>query len=141
MVSDIGSSNSLVIPLVNTIGKNTQTVVRVEAITAPATCLLPCTAARGASTPRLRSRYIFSITTIELSTNIPIPSAIPDRDIIFSEMPEKYIATIQVSTLNGILMATTMVGIKSFKNNARIRIAKAAPIAMFLTTEFTIKVI
>ena len=45
IVSPISTNNYLVIPSVNTIGKNTQTVVKVDAAIAPATSLLPSTAA------------------------------------------------------------------------------------------------
>ena len=45
MVSARSVNSCLVIPVTNTMGRNTQTVVRVEAVTAPATCLAPETAA------------------------------------------------------------------------------------------------
>ena len=56
IVRDIGVIRSLTIPVVYTIGRNTQAVVRVDATMAPATCLVPCTAALGAAIPLLRSR-------------------------------------------------------------------------------------
>ena len=34
---------------------------------------------------------MFSMTTIELSTSIPMPSASPDNEIMFKEIFEKYI--------------------------------------------------
>ena len=51
MVRHMGASRSRTRPEVNIMGRNTHTVVRVEAIMEPATCLVPCTAARGASMP------------------------------------------------------------------------------------------
>ena len=45
IVSPISTNSCLVIPCVNTIGRNTQTVVRVDAIIAPPTCLAPSIAA------------------------------------------------------------------------------------------------
>jgi len=72
-----------VIPLTNTIGKNTAIVVKVEATTAILTSLAPSTAALSAGSPSSLNLYIFSRTTIELSTNIPTPKAMPPRVIIF----------------------------------------------------------
>ena len=40
----------------NTTGRKTHTEVRVDATTDIPTCLVPCTAARAAGTPRLRRR-------------------------------------------------------------------------------------
>ena len=56
MVHAISSINSMTIPELNTSGKNTQTVVRVDEMMLPCTCRAPCTAARAAGKPRLRRR-------------------------------------------------------------------------------------
>ena len=64
---------------------------------------------------------------MELSTSIPTPSASPDREIIFSVTPEKYMATSAVIILMGIEHAITKVGRILFKNTRRIKIAKTAP--------------
>ena len=58
---------------------------------------------------------------------MPTPSPRPDSDRILKVMPVKYISTMANSTLNGILMATTMVGRRSFKNSASTMMASAAP--------------
>ena len=52
----MGMISSRTVPEVNTIGKNTHTVVSVEAMIAPATCFVPWTAARAAPTPLDRKR-------------------------------------------------------------------------------------
>ena len=75
---------------------------------------------------------------MELSTSMPIPSARPDNDIMFSEIPVKYININAVRTDRGMLTATTMVGFTSFKNSARIRIASTAPTIMLCNTPFMI---
>ena len=72
---------------------------------------------------------------------MPIPSARPDRDIIFKEMSVKYIKISAVSTLRGMLAATTNVGFTSFRKMASTKIANTAPIIMFFNTLLTIKVI
>ena len=56
MVRHMGSISSRVSCLVNTTGRNTQTDVRVEDTMEAKTCRVPCTAARGAATPRARRR-------------------------------------------------------------------------------------
>ena len=68
-------------------GANTQTVVSVEDVMAAATWLAPLTQAFFTGIPCLCSRNIFSITTMELSTSIPIPSASPDMEMIFRVLP------------------------------------------------------
>ena len=45
IVRAISLNISAVKPLMNTIGRNTDTVVNVDAVIAPATCFAPCTAA------------------------------------------------------------------------------------------------
>jgi hypothetical protein len=66
-------------------------VVRVEAIMAPDTCFAPSTAAFAGDRPVFLSRYMFSITTILLSTSIPTPKARPAKDITFRVTLLKYI--------------------------------------------------
>ena len=63
-------------------GINTETVVSVEAVIAIPTSVVPCIAASFLLLPSSIFRYMFSITTIELSTNIPTPRAIPARVIM-----------------------------------------------------------
>ena len=56
MHRDMGSIRFLTSWLEKTTGKKTHTEVRVEATMDIPTCLVPCTAARAAGTPRLRRR-------------------------------------------------------------------------------------
>ncbi len=136
MVSPISTKSCLVMPSVKTIGKNTQTVV-VEAIIAPATSLAPSIEASRILFPSLLIRYIFSITTIELSTSIPTPSASPEREIIFNVIPLKYMHTTAVTRLTGMESAITSVGRISFKNMINISMASTAPKSTLLITEST----
>ena len=78
---------------------------------------------------------MFSITTMELSTSIPMPSASPDREMIFSVTPLKYIHTMAVTRLTGMEKATTSVGRRSFKNSSRMAMARTAPNRMLLMME------
>ena len=78
------------------------------------------------------------MTTIELSTNIPTPTAKPDKEIIFSVMFVKNISTMENSTLSGMLKATTTVGRISCKNRNNTTIANNAPHNKLEITESTI---
>ena len=76
---------------------------------------------------------------MELSTSIPIPNANPDREIRFKVTPLKYISTIAASTLNGILNATTIVGLMERRKIASTMIARIAPTIRFDNTFCTIR--
>ena len=72
-----------------TTGRNTATVVNVDAVTAPQTSLVPRTAATRAGSPNEQRRVMFSSTTTALSTSIPTANANPARLITFSERPSR----------------------------------------------------
>ena len=114
-------------PSVNTIGRNTHTVVRVDAVIAPATCFAPETAACTFEYPRFLKRYVFSITTMELSTSIPTPKARPESDITLSVTLLKYISVTANSKLIGIEQAIIAVGFMSLRNTSKTIIAKIPP--------------
>ncbi len=101
----------------------------------PVTSRLPSMDASRMDLPSPLIRYMFSITTMELSTSIPMPSARPDKEIIFSVTPLKYMHTMAVTRLMGMEKATTMVGRRSFRNSIRIRMASRPPIRILLTME------
>ncbi len=64
-------------------------VVRVLAMTAAATSRVPSRAACLGEAPPSFRRTMFSSTTIELSTSMPMPSARPPRDMMFRVKPPK----------------------------------------------------
>ena len=71
-VTEKGRNSSPVTPETMATGRNTATVVRVEAVTAPATSLTEATMSAGVSaTPGTIRRLMFSVTTIESSTTRP----------------------------------------------------------------------
>lgn len=76
---------------IKAIGKNTTTSQSVIAIAAIPISLRPSSAATSALLPIARKRWIFSNTTMESSTRIPIHSAIPISDIILKVKPARYI--------------------------------------------------
>jgi hypothetical protein len=73
-----------VMPVAKTIGRKTTIVVSVEAVMAIPTSLVPIRAASLALFPSWTWRNMFSMTTMALSTSIPIPSASPPRVRRFS---------------------------------------------------------
>ena len=78
---------------------------------------------------------MFSMTTIELSTSMPMPRASPDSEMMFRVTPLKYMHTMAVTRLTGMENATTMVGLKSFRNTIRINMASTAPKRILLMME------
>ena len=75
-----------------------------------------------------------SITTMLLSTSIPMPTASPPSETIFSVMPisDRHISA--ASTESGIVIAMTSEVRTVFKNRNIIRIASAPPISILIST-------
>ena len=67
-----GRNSSPVTPSTSASGRNTATVVIVDAVIAPATSRTARTIVDALSTPSTRCRLMFSMTTIESSTTRPI---------------------------------------------------------------------
>ena len=68
-------------------GRNTQSIVRVEAMTEIPTSEVPCTAASIGFSPFWMWVVTFSSTTMASSTTMPIAIARADIDMIFSVLP------------------------------------------------------
>ena len=83
MVKGIPRMNCPVSPVMNNRGINARTVVRVEDVMAPRTSPLPSNTAAILSFPRPICRWIFSTTTMPLSTNIPRTITIAAKVIWF----------------------------------------------------------
>ena len=67
-----GRNSSPVMSPTSAIGRNTATVVAVDAVTAPATSLTALRMAGSFSSPRPMCLLMFSMTTMESSTTRPI---------------------------------------------------------------------
>ena len=89
-------------------------LLNVDAKTAPPTSPVPRTVAVTRSSPSSRHRKMLSSTTIELSTNIPIPSARPPRDMIFNETPNMFIGA-KVATIEIGMARPTMRVLSGFR--------------------------
>ncbi len=114
-------------PPTKTTGKKTASVVSVEALIAVATSDAPFTAASLGGVPPWTCRTMFSRTTIELSTSIPIPSASPLRVIRLRVSPPKYSKAIVASTETGIDSAITTTLPKLSRKANSTATARAAP--------------
>jgi hypothetical protein len=77
MVSATCLNISLASPAINKMGKKTETVVKVEAMTASPTALVPAAAALRGSMPAARQVKMLSKMTMELSTIIPTAMTSP----------------------------------------------------------------
>ena len=75
--------NSPIMPGHNSSGTNTATVVAVLAMIGQATSPMPFLAARIGDCPSLIRRWVFSITTMPLSTSMPRASTSAKSTIMF----------------------------------------------------------
>ena len=75
---------------------------------------------------------MFSMTTTELSTSMPMPRDRPARVMTFMSRLVKYMSTTANSTDSGMLMPTTSVGLTSLRKMASTMMASAAPTAMLV---------
>ena len=99
------------VPSINTTGENTTTSTSVIARAVNPISFRPSKAAFFRSLPIWRCRYMFSKTTIESSTRIPITNDIAKSVIRFNVYPNKYMATnveirdagIEINTINAFL--------------------------------------
>ncbi len=122
-------------PSTNTMGKNTATVVRVEATTALDTSRVPRSAASLIPSPSTRQRKMLSSTTMELSTSMPMPRASPPSDMMLSVMPPMNIGTKVATTEIG--MATPMISVVRSswrKRNSTINASRPPVIAVDCTS-------
>ena len=125
-------------PSTKTMGTKTHTVVSVAATTACPTSDAPTRtrSVKGCPPPPFRWRSIPSSTTMELSTNIPIPKASPPRDIIFSDTSNACRKKKVVTTEIGI--ETPMMRLLEFRRNRyKTRMASIPPYRAVLRTSST----
>ena len=111
----------------NTTGKKTTSVVSVLARIADPTSELPSSALAMGDFPSSRWRYVFSRTTIELSSSIPIPKARPPKVMMFRVNPPKYISPNVAMIETGIAVAIIAVLDTLRRNKNRTIIAKIPP--------------
>ena len=124
---------ALVSGAVKEIGRNTRTVVRVEAMTGERTWFTAriTTSCSGPfSIPArsdFRTLWMFSITTIEESITIPTARAIPPREIRLRLTPKKYIRTKDNTRVTGREMPMSRVLRSSPRVRNTMSMASAAP--------------
>ena len=94
-------------PLRNASGKNTTTSTSVIAIAAPPISVRPLIAASPGDCPMSRCRVMFSSTTIESSTRIPMISESPISETLSSVRPMMRMTTNVASSEDGIAIITT----------------------------------
>ena len=114
-------------PSIKTMGAKTATVVKVEAVIAPATSPTPRMAACTWLSPSSRQREMDSKTTMALSTNMPTPRAKPPRDMMFKDTSIRNMGAKVVATEIGIARAITRVGTTRRKKTQMTSTLKRAP--------------
>ena len=93
----------------NEIGTYTTTSVSVTAIAARPISPRPFSAAAIGFSPRLRCRVVFSRTTMESSTRMPIISAMAIREMVFRLKPMAYMSRKVLTRQVGIETSTIAV--------------------------------
>ena len=126
-VSANGRNSSPVDPPTKEIGRNTVTVVTVEAVTAPATSRTAKTIVAARSAPATRCRLMFSMTTIESSTTRPMAIVRAPRVRMLREYPTLCRPMNVMSTEVGIEIAVTSVARTESRNNKITSTAKPRP--------------
>src|SRR5258708_4174524 len=86
----------------NTTDVNTQLMASVETSVGTAISAAPCSVASESGMPSsVQRRWVFSIVTVESSTNMPTASARPPSVIVFSVSPRKYSTVSDDRTASG----------------------------------------
>ncbi len=124
-------------PSTKTMGAKTATVVRVEAVIAPATSPTPRIAAFTGLSPSSRQREMDSSTTMALSTNMPTPRARPPRDMMFKDTSSRNMGAKVVATEIGIARAMTRVGTTLRRKTQITSTDNRAPSSAESRTSFT----
>ena len=76
---------------------------------------------------------MFSITTMPLSTSMPMAMVMAPRVMMLRSRPVKYITTSEKSTLKGMAKATMTVGLGSRRKSASTMTANSAPSSRVLS--------
>ncbi len=114
-------------PPVGARGTKTASVVRVEARTEEVTSFVPSMQASARLRPSAEKRQMFSRTTMELSTIMPTPMAMPPRDIMFSVRSKARISTNTVRMQMGMDTAIVSVAPPRRRNSSTTRAASSSP--------------
>ncbi len=102
-----------------TTGKNTIQIANVATVSGWITSPAPSRIATVTFLPRVRLRWMFSITTVALSTSSPIASASPPSVIRLILLPVRNNPRMPANTDNGIV-AETMTVFRQLPRNTRI---------------------
>ena len=125
-----GRNSSPVTPETTATGRNTATVVAVDAVTAPATSLTEATMSAGVSAAcPVSRRLMFSSTTIESSTTRPTATVSAARVKMFSENPPTCRPIMATSSDSGMEMAVISVERTDIRNSRITRTANPSPSA------------
>ena len=125
------------IPSHKTSGKKAAKVVAVEAIIGKATSPTPCLVASSLGIPSSIKRYMFSTTTMPLSTNIPKAMTKENKTMVFKVTPRKLKIIKDSSIERGMAIPTNNAFLKPKKKYSTAT-TKMIPSTMLFSKSATI---
>ncbi len=129
-LSDRSRNSAAARPWTNTIGPNTSTVVRVPAVSGPATSAVPFRAASHRLSPASMYRFDASATTIALSIRRPTPSARPPRERMLMVTPISWSRVSATSTDSGTIRPMAIELFQSLRKNRITRSERPPPMTI-----------
>jgi len=114
-------------PAMKAVGRNTETSVKVVAMTAKPISSAACMAASKGRLPMCRWRVMFSISTMASSTRMPTTSASDSNVTILRVKPNKTMPRKVGIADSGSATAATSVARQSRRNHHTTNIASSAP--------------
>jgi len=132
--SDSGTNNACAAPCMKKEGMKTASTQSIARSRGTAVCWLPRRTDRA--TERVPSIWwwMFSTSTVDSSTRIPMASASPPRVMMLIVCPVSHRPTKAPQSANGMFSTTTMTLRQSRRNRSTISPVRAAPIAPSVTT-------
>ena len=125
-------------PSRNTTEVNTQLMASVETSVGTAISAAPCSvASESGMRSSVSSRWVFSIVTVESSTNMPTASARPPSVMVFSVSPRKYSTMSEDRIASGIEIMTTSVERQEPRKSRIISAVRPAAMAPSRSTPST----
>ena len=112
-------------------GMNTAQVVSTELSMGVNTSFVPRMVAVRSGSPLSQCCVILSMTMMELSTIIPTPSTMPDREMMLMEMPAMYMNSIETISAMGIVMVISRGDRKSCIKKKMMKQARKIPANRF----------
>ena len=132
--SDSGTNSARAAPCMKNDGMNTARTQSIASRRGIAVCWLPRRTARATEAVPSIWWWMFSTSTVDSSTRMPMASARPPRVIRLIVCPVSHSAIRAPHKANGMFRTTTMTLRQSRKNSSTIRPVSPAPMSPSVTT-------